>query len=181
MEILSGPVYKFVVREEEIIIRQFIHSDPVSDITNLLHSSYKQLADLGFRYLATHQDDSETKRRLNAGTSFIALSKEKIIATVSLYYSSNEHNAEWYKRKEVAHFGQFAVAAEYQEQGLGSFMMDIIERKAKELGAAELALDTAEGAAHLISYYEKRGYRFIEYVHWSVTNYRSVIMSKNIN
>ena len=59
-------------------------------------------------------------------------------------------------------------------------MMDIIEGKAKALGADELALDTAEGASHLIGYYEKRGYRFMEYVNWDVTNYRSVIMSKTI-
>jgi len=57
-------------------------------------------------------------------------------------------------------------------------MMEIIETKAKSLGALEIALDTAEGAAHLIRFYEKRGYEFIQYVQWEVTNYRSVIMSR---
>ena len=43
-----------------------------------------------------------------------------------------------------------------------------------------VTLDTAEGAEHLIRTYEKRGYRFIEYVQWEVTNYRSVVMSKKL-
>ncbi|MBW1796697.1 MAG: GNAT family N-acetyltransferase, partial [Deltaproteobacteria bacterium] len=47
-------------------------------------------------------------------------------------------------------------------------------------GASELALDTAEQATHLINWYERLGYRFIEYVDWDVTNYRSVIMSKRV-
>ena len=32
----------------------------------------------------------------------------------------------------------------------------------------------------LIDYYQKRSYRFIEYVDWDVTNYRSVILSKSL-
>ena len=65
-------------------------------------------------------------------------------------------------------------------QGIGSAMLELIENRAAELGAEELALDTAEGAIHLIDYYKKRGYRFIEYVDWDITNYRSVILSKRL-
>ena len=41
-----------------------------------------------------------------------------------------------------------------------------------------LALDTAEGATHLIDWYAKLGFEFVEYTQWEVTNYRSVIMAK---
>ncbi|WP_246665056.1 GNAT family N-acetyltransferase [Neorhizobium sp. P12A] len=57
-------------------------------------------------------------------------------------------------------------------------------RKADELaiasGAAELALDTAEPATHLVEWYTRLGYRFIEHAQWSHTNYRSVILSKRL-
>ncbi|MDQ3022477.1 MAG: GNAT family N-acetyltransferase [Bacteroidota bacterium] len=136
---------------------------------------------MGFRYLATHQDDSETERRLNNGISYLALINYRIIGTVSLYYGRVKgHDTDFYNKKYIAHFGQFAVAPEYQKKGIGNIMMDLIEKKAKTLGAKEIALDTAEGAEHLIKYYEKRDYRFIEYVNWKVTNYRSVIMSKKL-
>ena len=80
----------------------------------------------------------------------------------------------------TAYIPLLEVLPEYQNKGIGSLMMDIIETRAKKEGAIEIALDTAEGAAHLIRYYKKRGYRFIEYVNWEVTNYRSVIMSKKL-
>jgi len=35
-------------------------------------------------------------------------------------------------------------------------------------------------ADHLIKMYESRGYRFIEYHQWGITNYRSVVMSKKL-
>ena len=54
------------------------------------------------------------------------------------------------------------------------------ETCAERDGAAELALDTAEPARHLIDWYTRLGYRFIEYAQWDVTNYRSVVMSKRL-
>lgn len=56
-----------------------------------------------------------------------------------------------------------------------------VEELAVQDGAAELALDTAEGAHHLIRYYSARGYRFVDYVQWNDTNYRSVLMSKRLS
>jgi len=44
----------------------------------------------------------------------------------------------------------------------------------------ELALDTAEGASHLIKYYSDKGYRFIEYINWEITNYRNVVLSEKL-
>lgn len=169
------------IDNKEIHIRLYKPSDSISEITELLHKSYKQLADLGFKYLATHQDDNETEKRLKKGISYLALDGKKIISTVSLYHNNSEsYNCNWYQKKNVAHFGQFGVLPEYQKKGIGNNMMDLIEAKAKELGETELALDTAEGAEHLINFYKQRGYRFIEYVNWDVTNYRSVILSKKL-
>ncbi len=75
-------------------------------------------------------------------------------------------------------FGKFAVEPEYQCKGVGGMLMDYLEKYVKEKGIKELALDTAEQAQHLIDYYSKRGYKQIGYHQWSVTNYRSVVMSK---
>ena len=178
---MSEEIYKYRTDTNEILIRSVQASDSVHEITSLLHKAYKQLADMGFRFLATHQSEAETLRRLNKGISYLAVTDVNIIATISLYYNDPEtHDASWYKKKGVAHFGQFAVLPEYQKQGIGNFMMNLVEDRAKKEGDVELSLDTAEGAEHLIKYYKQRGYRFIEYVKWEVTNYRSVIMSKSL-
>ena len=58
--------------------------------------------------------------------------------------------------------------------------MQFIEEHARKRGVTELACDTSEQATHLIAWYTRLGYRFIEHVKWDVTNYRSVVMSKTL-
>ena len=72
------------------------------------------------------------------------------------------------------------VEPEFYGCGLGRMLMDHAEAAARADGALELAMDTAETADHLIDWYTRRGYRFIEYKQWDVTNYRSVLMSKTL-
>src|SRR4051812_11893846 len=70
----------------------------------------------------------------------------------------------WFSPRDVALCGQFAIEPILQRQGLGARMMDFAERRAADLGAAELGLDTAEGAEHLVRFYSNRGYRFIDFI-----------------
>jgi hypothetical protein len=55
------------------------------------------------------------------------------------------------------------------------------EACARELGAADLALDTAEPAVRLRRWYDRLGFEFVQFVSWDVTNYRSVVMVKPLN
>ncbi len=89
--------------------------------------------------------------------------------------------APWYGHPFVAKFNQFGVEPNLQRKGVGARLLGEVERRARELGATELALDTAEPAKDLIATYTRRGYRFVEYAQWKSTNYRSVILSKRLN
>jgi GNAT superfamily N-acetyltransferase len=80
----------------------------------------------------------------------------------------------------VAVVSQFAVEPGFQGRGIGGRLLDHAEARARHLGAAQVALDTAEGAAHLIRLYAARGYRHVGTVRWDVTNYKSVVMSKGL-
>jgi ribosomal protein S18 acetylase RimI-like enzyme len=86
----------------------------------------------------------------------------------------------WYDRPEVASLGQFAVLPSHQSVGIGRRLSDAEELRAAESGAEEIALDTAEEASHLVSWYERCGYRFVEHAQWPGKAYRSVIVSKAI-
>jgi len=85
-----------------------------------------------------------------------------------------------YDREDVSVLSQFAVEPQFQRHGLGGQLLTWAERRASALGAAEVAVDTAEGAAHLIAFYRARGYHPIDYAQWDHTNYRSVILSKRL-
>jgi GNAT superfamily N-acetyltransferase len=167
--------------KEKLQIRLWQEDDSVSELTELLHRAYKQLADMGLRFLATHQDDSITLDRITHGKCYLGLIDDAIISTVTLYPTNETHGTPWYDKEYVAHFGQFGVEPHLQRNGIGDMMMDHVESIAKEDGVNELALDTSEKAGHLIRYYTRRGYRFVEYTQWPEVNYRSVIMTKTLS
>jgi GNAT superfamily N-acetyltransferase len=165
----------------KIIIRPLNSSDSLDELTDLLHRSYKKLADQGFRFHATHQDATVTKKRVDNSECYIATVDNRIIGTICYRSPANKMQHEYYDQPSVAAFGQYAVDPEYQNSGLGSKLLDVAEKCAIRDQAKEIAFDTAEGAADLINYYKKRGYQFVQYTQWTVTNYRSVIMSKKLN
>jgi predicted N-acetyltransferase YhbS len=161
-----------------VIIRDWNSSDDVADLTELLHQAYGQLARAGFRYLATHQDEAMTRKRLESGYPFVATQGDEIVGTVTLYPSDENSPCELYRQAGVFCFGQFGVRPDLQRGGIGRALVAHLESKARELGGTHLALDTAEGARHLVEWYERLGFRLVQHVQWDVTNYRSVVMSK---
>jgi len=169
---------KLYLQGADVTIRTLQPTDDIEYLTELLHRAYAVLAAMGFRYHATHQDSSVTRERLNGNLSFIAECNGLLVGTVTLYNKSHDDHCHWYTQHGVWHFGQFGIEPNVQRSGLGNAMMTYIEHHAKQLGAHELACDTAEGAEHLIRWYNKRGYRFVQHVQWGITNYRSVVLSK---
>jgi ribosomal protein S18 acetylase RimI-like enzyme len=163
-----------------ILIRPLNDGDSIAELTELLHRAYKRLADMGLRYVASYQTEETTRERISHGQCFVAVAGNRLIATVTYYGPEHRSDVVWYNRDDVAYFGQFAVEPELQRLGVGAMLMDYLEAKATADGAAEISLDTSESATHLIAYYTRRGYRFIEYQQWDVTNYRSMIFSKQL-
>jgi len=165
----------------KIIIRPINQVDNIDELTLLLHKSYKKLGDQGFRFLATHQDTETTKQRISNSECYVATLDNKLIGTISYRSPTVKAKHEYYDQPFVASYGQFSVDPEYQNIGLGSKLIDIVEKCAIRDNAKEIAIDTAEGAKDLIEYYKKRDYNFVTHAQWDVTNYRSVIMAKKLN
>lgn len=162
-------------------IRTFrLDIDDIEELTQLLHKAYKQLADMGLRYLATHQDSSVTRRRIQGAHCLVAEIGHRLVATITYYRPGLRKDCTWYRQEGIGVFGQFGVLPELQCKGIGSELLRTVEEMAFQDGCRELALDTAEPATHLHRYYERRGYRIVDYVDWEDTNYRSVIMSKKL-
>ena len=158
---------------------------PVSDedvpaLTDLLHRAYRPLAEQGMRYLASHQTEEVTRRRLGRGLGFVARLGEALAGTITLYPNPSFDECAWYQRPDVWYFGQYAVDPAHQGLGIGRALLDFAEQSARDGGAAELALDTSEHAAALLDFYARHGYRQVETVRWPVTNYSSLVLSKTL-
>lgn len=177
---MEKKTYHLNVGGANIEIRPLQNTDSLEEMTGLLNRAYKQLADLGLRYTATYQDAEITAKRVKDAFCLVGIRDERMLATIAYYSPEKTNGAFWYDQTGVAKFGQFAVEPALQKSGIGNYLIQLIEQKAWADGAQELALDTAEEAVHLISYYQKRGYRLAGEVDWNSTNYRSVILSKKL-
>ncbi|MDP2307824.1 MAG: GNAT family N-acetyltransferase [Pseudomonadota bacterium] len=165
-----------------LVLRRATDAEDWEALTALLHRAYGTLAAQGLRFYASHQPASATRERAESGECWVGELEGRVVCTITLIPPERcrgaNGRAAWYDRPEVAKFGQMAVEPELGRRGIGSMMMDLVERRARECGARELALDTAEGATQLLAMYEARGYRFIEHVDWQpTTNYRSRLLS----
>lgn len=175
------PNYTYQFKDHEIVeLRLIRDEDSIEEITVLLNKSYQALLDMGMKFLAATQDASVTLNRINkAHQCFVGIHNSRIISTISLYDYKPSDVSQWYNNSFVAKIGQFAVLPELQKTGIGSFMMEIVEREARKMNnIKELSLDTSENAKHLIKYYEEKGYKYKETIKWDVTNYKSIVLSK---
>jgi GNAT superfamily N-acetyltransferase len=164
---------------KEIIIRPLCESDSIAELTDLLHRAYNSQMDPGLIFFAAHQSEEDTKERAREGECFVGTLDGKLVATITLYHGKHLQ-CEWYKRDGVWFFGQFAVDPSLRKAGLGTALISMCEQYARERGASEMSLDTAETATKLIAYYNKRGYRPVDHVQWDVVDYRSVILSNRL-
>ena len=163
-------------------IRPIRPSDPISQITSLLHRAYAKQVEMGLKPLAGRQDDATTAERAANSECFVATiheqHAERIVGVILFEEHEKATFPPFFLLPHVAHFAQFGVDPDVQGRGVGRALLETVERRARENGATELALSMAEPDRALYDFYIKRGYRLVEHWQWPYTNYRSCILSK---
>ena len=166
--------------ESVVEIRDIEPEDSVEELTELLHSAYARLGEMGMNYTAVDQATRTTLERIRAGRCFVAMLDGRIVGTIVVEPTSQDSSCPYFAKHGVASAHQFAVSPQHQRIGIGSQLLDHAESWARSQGFAELALDTAEPAHHLVELYSRRGYKRVGSVQWEGKHYRSVIMAKEI-
>jgi GNAT superfamily N-acetyltransferase len=159
-------------------IRRLAPDDSLEELTGLLHRAYGALGAMGFNYTAVDQPVDRTRERASDGECHVLVADGKIVATATFGLVEAMRRPPEYARPGMAYFTQFAVEPGLQGHGLGSKLLRHVEERARERGAKEIALDTAEGAEHLVRYYGARGYEVAGHIRRSGKSYRSVILRK---
>jgi len=161
-------------------LREFRESDSIVELTSLLHRAYARLGAMGLNYTAVDQAPEVTAKRIKGGNCFVVSDGSKLVGTIVAQPTYKENACEYFTRHGVAAVHQFAVHPEHQGVGIGRMLLERAERWAREAGFAELAMDTAEQATHLVELYTRAGYRHVGWVQWPGKVYRSVVLSKSL-
>lgn len=101
-----------------------------------------------------HKETIETvRRRLSGGGA--------VLATVA----DRPAGFAFYEPKEgVLYFGRLSVLPGLRQNGIGRALLEYVERRARESGAAGVKLGVRTQLPHLIARYERSGYRISEYM-----------------
>ncbi len=144
------------------------------ELRRLLNEAYRELGEMGLNFTAVDQDEETTRRRISDAEAYLVYRGGALVGTVTL--------RERRPADDVPHLylTQLAVRPGFRRLGLGSYLMDLAEREALARGLDRVRLDTAMPATHLLSFYEKRGYRAMREAQWRGKSYRSVIMEKRL-
>lgn len=165
----------------QIHIRPYRNGDDLEAITELLHAAYKQHADAGLQFWATHQSPADTAQRISEGFAFVALLDDVCVGTITIRPPNPTSAVELYRNPLVRGITQFAVHPGYMGKGIGTLLHDAAIQYALEGGATTLALDTAKPATSLIAMYERWGYQICGTADWRpMTNYESVVLKLEI-
>jgi len=154
----------------------------VPPIMHMLHRAYRKQVDMGLRPLAGRQDADVTLRRCSSGECYLAIDSESTqpIGVIILNEIEPDTGPPWFMRQGVQSFSQLAVDPSVQGRGVGRQLLEVVERRAKERNAEELALSMAEPDDDLRRFYQRHGYRIVGIWKWPYTNYQSLIMSKTV-
>ncbi len=173
-----------------VTVRRLTAADSAAEITRLLHRAYANQMLMGLRPWAGRQDEATTRKRADSSESYVATIPaldasarpvgEKIVGIILFNEVEQATFPALFLRPDVAHFSQFGVDPDHQGLGIGGKLLTQVERRAREVGASQLALSMAEPDTKLREYYEKRGYAFAEHWQWPYTNYRSLLLSKSM-
>ena len=159
-------------------IRRLRPNDSLEDLTDMLRRAFAPLGRLGLNCTCVDQTLEMTRQRSRLGDCFVAIVEDRIVGTVTLHATDRASPVRWYREPTVASIHQLAVDPGYQGFGIGRALLRLAETWARRRGYLELALDTPEGADHLLAFYGHHGFRRVGTMQLEGKSYRSGILSK---
>jgi len=173
---------RYTALEREVEIRLATSDDSKEEIFRLFHTSHALLADLSLRRFWLEEFLGTGSPENPQGELYLAIVEgTRIIGGIVFFDAKNTAGCPFYDRPNVASIGPFAIMPEYQGHGLGGVMIEFAERRAKETGAEELALDIPPEATAALQKYLKLGFRFAENARWPGSERRCVVLSKRLS
>ncbi|MCX6124732.1 MAG: GNAT family N-acetyltransferase, partial [Proteobacteria bacterium] len=149
--------------------------EDVPAMRKLVNDAYRELADMGLNFTGTYQDEQITIERMQGAEVYLLHRGNELVASINISIKELENGTD-----RCVFIHQLAVRPDQKRKGIGSYLMNLAERRAIHEGISRLQLDTAIPATHLVKLYEGRGFKPIEEVQWEGKTYKSYIMEKRL-
>ncbi len=134
---------------------------------DLLHAAYAGNLAMGMNFTAATMTMQRGEQFLADRLVWGGFAETRLVATFTLR-----------RDEEGWHLNLLAVRPDQGRQGYGDLALSEAERRARNVGAAELLLDTAAEHPWLVDFYRSRGYVAYGHVQKPGKTYRSVLFRK---
>ena len=154
----------------DLRLREATDADAAAIVT-LIHAAFEEYRGMLDPPSGAHNETEETVRRTMAAARVVlALSAGESSGCV-FYEQAEDHLS----------FSRLAVPPAYRRRGIGQELIGYVENRARALHLRQVRLGVRIALAPLRSYYERLGYRLIEYhAHDGYAEPTYVILRKDI-
>jgi N-acetylglutamate synthase-like GNAT family acetyltransferase len=156
---------------EDLVLREATKAD-VAAIVALIHAAFEEYRAMLDPPSGAHSETEETiRQRMLSSRVVIALCANEPIGCV-FFEQAADHLS----------FSRLAVPPAYRRRGVGGALIAYVEERALAQNLGQVRLGTRIALPRLRSYYERRGYRLLEYhAHDGYAEPTYVILGKNVH
>jgi GNAT superfamily N-acetyltransferase len=142
------------VNEIDLITLREAGSEDAQVLLHLVRAAFEEYEGVLDPPSGAHNETIDTvRRRLARGAAVLASVADEPVGFA--FYEPDEG---------LLYFGRLSVLPEWRNKGIGSALLDYVERFARETGAAGVRLGVRLQLPHLVARYERLGYRISKYM-----------------
>src|SRR4051794_4471807 len=93
----------------------------VPELRRHVNESYRELAEMGLNFTGTYQDEKITAERMQNSEVYLLHVDQQLVASMNLSIR---------KDGKCAYINQLAIRPDQKRKGIGSFLMELVEKRA---------------------------------------------------
>ncbi len=146
------------------------------ELAQLYHEAFQERFDQGMNFICSSYTPKYLAEHFDDAIILVALDKDHNDALAGAAVLRIKHD----DRGTCGYFTDIGIKPEYKRHGIGSKLLKQHVAEAKANGCSFVMSDTAVGAKSSVKWHLRNGFRIVELLSWSNTNYYSYNFRKQL-
>ncbi len=157
------------------------------EITDVIHDAYAEREKQNLHFAAFKSTPEENAQKILDGKCFVALDGKRVVGLVFLrcpswpYLTKNDGRGKWYCDEKYGMVINLAVKEEYKKNGIGRRLLERLIEECKKQKLDSIMIDTSSKLKDLNKFYASFGFKKVDYISWSTTNYYTIVRRLCLN